>query len=174
MRPGLAKRAAYGESSAEAGTEDGLRASEPNHEARRDYPLQQQGIYGSSSVPIESLSVTVGRSRVVTRYYYPSLNRETDFFIDRKGIWMDGCPAVCGERHTPRPMKRRIHDGYKNDLHSWQRLERPDRLHFCPCISVCDLRASVARTIHGLRLCPRAEPDTGMHGEGGRTARARV
>ncbi len=45
-----------------------------------------QGIYGSSSVPIESLSVTVRRSRVVTRYYYPSLNRETDFFIDRKGI----------------------------------------------------------------------------------------
>lgn len=76
-------------------------ASEPNHEARRDCPLQQQGMYGSSGVPIESLSVTVGRSRVVTRYYYPSLNRETDFFIDRKGIWMDGCPAVCGERHTP-------------------------------------------------------------------------
>ena len=90
MRSGLAKRAAYGESSAEADTEDGLRASEPNHEARRDCPLQQQGIYGSSSVPIESLSVTVRRSRVVTRYYYPSLNRETDFFIDRKGIWMDG------------------------------------------------------------------------------------
>lgn len=64
---------------------------------RRDCPLQQQGIYGSSGIPIESLSVTVGRSRVVTRYYYPSLNRETDFFIDRKGIWMDEQPpAVCG------------------------------------------------------------------------------
>uniref|UniRef100_UPI0040294781 hypothetical protein n=1 Tax=Dialister sp. TaxID=1955814 RepID=UPI0040294781 len=68
MRPGLAKRAAYGESSAEAGTEDGLRDSEPNHEARWDCPLQKQGIYGSSGVPIESLSVTAGRSRVVTRY----------------------------------------------------------------------------------------------------------
>lgn len=73
-------------------------ASEPNHEARRDCPLQQQGIYGSSGIPIESLSVTVGRSRVVTRYDYPSLERETDFFIDRKGIWRYGKPR--GERHT--------------------------------------------------------------------------
>ena len=101
MRSGLAKRAAYGESSAEAGTEDGLRASEPNHEARRDCPLQQQGIYGSSSVPIESLSVTVRRSRVVTRYYYPSLNRETDFLLTGKGYGHAARRFYRIPRHTP-------------------------------------------------------------------------
>lgn len=116
MRPGLTKRAAYGESSTEAGTEDGLRASEPNHEARRDCPLQQQGIYGSSGVPMESLSVTVRRRRVVTRYYYPSLERETDFFLlTGKGY---GCisPTGCPRRSAIPPPdleKRSIHDEYK-------------------------------------------------------------
>ncbi|WP_299411608.1 hypothetical protein, partial [uncultured Dialister sp.] len=42
----MAKRAACGESSAEGAPEDGLGASGPNREARRDCPLQQQGIYG--------------------------------------------------------------------------------------------------------------------------------
>ncbi|WP_439732827.1 hypothetical protein, partial [Dialister sp.] len=43
---GMAKRAASGESSAGGEPEDGLGASGPNREARRDCPLQQQGIYG--------------------------------------------------------------------------------------------------------------------------------
>ena len=42
----MAKRAACGESSAGGPPEDGLGASGPNGQARRDCPLQQQGIYG--------------------------------------------------------------------------------------------------------------------------------
>ena len=42
----MAKRATCGESSAGGPPEDGLGASGPNGQARRDCPLQQQGIYG--------------------------------------------------------------------------------------------------------------------------------
>ena len=52
----------------------------PNHEARRDCPIQQQGIREFFCVPQEFLMVTSGRSRVVTRFVIVS-HYEGRFFI---------------------------------------------------------------------------------------------
>jgi hypothetical protein len=57
----------------------------PNHEARRDCPIQQQGIKEFSGVPQEFLMVTSGRIRVVTRYQ-SSLIREAIFLFQKQRL----------------------------------------------------------------------------------------
>ena len=57
----------------------------PNHEARRDCPIQQRGIKEISGVPQEFLMVTSGKSRVVTRYQ-SSLNREAIFLFQKQRL----------------------------------------------------------------------------------------